>query len=156
MTSKPWGRRIRSELEPLKDSSSSELGEGGDGRARMSDVGRGRWQGVDVVSPTPPTTGNPTGRPPQLPKRATGERGRDAFLHESSGAPNTPKVFLVAGGGKHPNALLAQVTSRATIIWERSREPRSRHSFYLPTHAPQSPAGMPNTKIPSEILDKMH
>lgn len=71
---------------------------------------------MDVVSPAPPTinmTEKPAGHPPQLPKSATGEHERDAFLHESSGAPNNPKVFLMAGGGKHPVALLAQVTSQA-------------------------------------------
>lgn len=114
---------------------------------------------MDVVSPTPPTTNtteNPTGHPPQLLKHATGEQGEGALLHESSSAPNSPKVFLVAGGRKHPNAFLAQGTSRTSLIWERSRELQLWRSFYHPTPAPQSPAGMPNTKIPSELRDKMH
>lgn len=142
MTAKPWGGQARSGLEQLKDSSSSELeGEGGDGREWMlspqyhsqpaqQKTQRGihhSFQNAPRVSVTKmPFYTNPVVHP--TPQRSSNGRRR-----------KTPEGF--PRPGHIPNHV------------NLGKEPGALATAFLP---PPNTRTTPNTKIPSEISDKMY
>lgn len=147
MTPKPWGRRgigaAQGQLQCLEKGAG---GEGGNGRALMLSpqhnprstqqktqrgVHHGFRNAPQGSMKEMPFYTNPVLHP--TPQRSSKGRRR-----------KTPKCFPRTGN----------ILKRLNLGEKAGAS--VAHSFHLPTPAPQSPAGTPNTKIPSEILDKMH